>query len=352
MSSRSVFIVQGEGRGHLSQSMAMKEFLEETGHSVEAVFAGCSSHAPLPGYYRECFREKLHCMESPYLLRSPNRKGILVGRTILHHLLRWVTYLKEVQRIRQKIREIRPDAVFNFCDSVGALVMRKLDPGIRRIGIGHHFFLHLDGYRCNGGSAVQRLLLKLFSGLIMQSCDRVLALSFREGDGNKRIRVIPPLIRRKFREIRYTPGERYLVYLLNEGYIYDLLLMAQADPDFRADVFAGFTPGTTLPPGLQMHPLDETKFREKMTTCRGLITTSGFDTVAEAAYLGIPMIVVPVRNHFEQRCNSLDTQRNGFGYAAMKLVPGIEKKMRPYENSKYRQWVDTAGERILKMMDS
>lgn len=334
----------------MSQSMGLKEILEEAGHIVEAVFVGCTPGAPVPEYYIACFDERMHCMKSPFLLRSPNRKGILVGKTILYNLLRSASYLREVRRIRRRIIEISPDVVFNFYDPVGALALRKTGQGIMRIGIGHHFYLHLDGYRCRDGSPLHRLLLKYLSGVMIRSSDRVLALSFREEKGNERIRVIPPLIRKEFREIRRTPGERYLVYLLKEGYLYDLIRMARADPDFRADVFCNCIPETALPPGLEVYLPDADQFLQKMAICRGMITTSGFDTVAEAAYLGIPLVVVPVRNHFEQLCNSRDTERSGFGHAATELVPGMEKMMKTGNNKQFRQWVDTAPGQILKIV--
>ena len=335
----------------MSQSMAMAEHLEAAGHQVEAAYVGCSDQVQMPGYFKAFFGDRIHCMSSPYLLRSPNRKGILVGRTILFNLTRSVAYLREISRIRKAVNAIHPDVVFNFYDLVGALALKRIVPQIRRIGIGHQFFLHLEKYSCDEGPALHRWLLQTFTGLVMSSCDRVLALSFRETGGRGKIEVIPPLIRRKFREISYRPGDTYLVYLLTEGYVYELVTLVQTDPDFRADVFTNINTEMEMPPGLQLHFPDEGNFVEKMASCRGLITTSGFDTVAEAAYLGIPMVVVPVRNHFEQLCNSLDTEKNGFGLRARKLSPGIESKMKPYDNRAYRKWVDTAGKRILKILE-
>ena len=46
--AKCVFIVQGEGRGHMSQSLALKEYLVGAGHQVEAVFVGTSNAASLP----------------------------------------------------------------------------------------------------------------------------------------------------------------------------------------------------------------------------------------------------------------------------------------------------------------
>ena len=78
-----VFIVQGEGRGHMSQSIALKEYLEKAGHLVEAVFVGTPNAASLPDYFRDHFPNRIRIFQSPYFLGTPNRKGIYVGRTLL-----------------------------------------------------------------------------------------------------------------------------------------------------------------------------------------------------------------------------------------------------------------------------
>jgi len=346
--AKCIFIVQGEGRGHMSQSMALKEYLDDAGHVVEAVFAGGRTPESFPGYFREFFQGKLHGFYSPYFLRTPNKKGIYVGKTLLFNMFRVSRYLREVRRIRNEINILGPDVVFNFYDVVGALALRKVKSGIRRIGIGHHFFLHLDGYRCNGNSWWNRRLLKIHTRLIMKSCDRVLALSFREEKGDATIEIVPPLIRKSFREFNYRPGDRFLVYLLNEGYIFDLIRISQEDSGFSADVFTALSPEIDLPPGICLHPMEDDKFREMMKKCRGLITTAGFDTVAEAAYQGIPMMVIPSQHHFEQRCNSADVERSGIGIAVEQLVHGTQHRMKTFNNSKYRKWANQASKLIIK----
>ncbi|MEN8228704.1 MAG: glycosyltransferase family protein [Bacteroidota bacterium] len=348
--AKCVLIVQGEGRGHMSQSMALTEYLEEAGYTVEAVYVGCGIRESIPGYFGEFFKERLKLFYSPYFLRTPNKKGIYVGRTLLFNLVWSMRYLREMRRIRSEINALEPDVVFNFYDVVGALALKGVKPGIKRVGIGHHFFLHLIGYRCNRGSAWHRWLLKMHTTLVMKSCDRVLALSFRELKGDSSIDVVPPLVRRNFREITHQSGDRFLVYLLNEGYIFDLIRLSREDPDFQADVFTTLSPEISLPPGICIHPLNDERFREMMAACKGLITTSGFDTVAEAAYLGIPLVVVPSQHHFEQRCNAADVERSGIGIAVEQVVPGIQYEMKTFDYHAYRQWVDQAGDRILKYL--
>jgi uncharacterized protein (TIGR00661 family) len=344
----------------MSQSLALREYLEEAGHSVEAVYAGCNQCRPFPGYYRDAFYEKLHCFSSPFFLKTPNRKGIYIGRTILLNLLRSPRYLREIRKIRKEILQMRPDVVFNFYDLIGALAIRRISRDIRRIGIGHHFFLHLTGYPCKGGKSLHRCFLGLLTGLILRSCDRVLALSFREMQGSRedkpgrfvsRIEVVPPLVRKKFREAHYRKGDRYLVYLLNEGFITDLITIARNEEGFQADVFSELPLDTPVPEGIRLHEINDQAFLEKMACCRGLVTTAGFDSVAEAAYMGIPLAAIPVRNHFEQLCNSYDMERSGLGSALDVISGDAFRCIREIDNRQYRNWVDKTGEKIIKAME-
>ncbi len=349
--AKIVFIVQGEGRGHLSQSVALKEYLEIAGHTVEAVFAGCNSLHPLPSYYRELFGDRLKCFASPFFLRTPNKKGIYVGRTILFNLFRSLLYLREVKRIRRELARLNPHVVFNFYDLVGALALQKVSPSVKKIGIGHHFFLHLDEYRCSGGNALHEWFLRLHTRKVMGSCDKVLALSFRELTGNEQITVVPPLVREQFRNATHKEGPATLIYLLNEGFASDITTIAENNPDFQADIFSELPTETPMPPAIRLHAINDRAFLEKMESCRNLITTAGFDTVAEAAYMGVPLGVVPVRNHFEQHCNSFDMERSGLGVSldgfTAEGLQGIKKS----DNQWFRQWVDRAGEMIINQME-
>jgi len=139
--ARCLFIVQGEGKGHMSQAMALKEYLDEAGHTVETVLLGISSSDAVPDYFRDSFPKGLRTFRSPGFLRTPNKKGIYVGRTLLFNLIRSYGYLRAITRIRREIDAIQPDVVFNFYELLGALAMRKTAPGIRKIGIAHLFSL-------------------------------------------------------------------------------------------------------------------------------------------------------------------------------------------------------------------
>jgi len=348
--ARCLFIVQGEGKGHMSQAIALKEYLHDAGHQVEAVLLGSSSPDSIPDYFRDSFPNKLQIYRSPWLQRTPNKKGIYVGRTILLNLLHSFGYFRSIARIRREIAAVQPDVVFNFYELLGALAMRKTAPGINKIGLSHHFYLYLNQARFRMGPAWHRILLRYHSRLVAKSCDQVMALSFKQEQGRDDLQVQAPLVRRKFREMNHNPGDRYLVYLLQEGFFYDLVRLARSMPGFQADLFTSLNPAIEIPEGIRLHPFDAEKFSILMSSCKGLITTAGFDTAAEAAFHGIPLAVIPTHNHFEQRCNAADIQAKGIGQAVTKIDRDILDKMHSVDPGEFRDWVNQAGEQIIKCM--
>ena len=88
-----------------------------------------------------------------------------------------------------------------------------------------------------------------------------------------------------------------------------------------------------------------------MARCRGLITSAGFDTAAEAAYHGIPLVVIPTRNHYEQQCNAADIERSGIGFTVTKIGKEMLEQMKPSEAETYRAWVDSAPQHLLKWVE-
>jgi uncharacterized protein (TIGR00661 family) len=184
--------------------------------------------------------------------------------------------------------------------------------------------------------------------MIIKSCDRVLALSFSNEPGNETIKVVPPLVRREFRTLSHKPGDRYLVYMLHEGFIYDMIMLARRLPGFKADLFTSLNPSIEIPDGIRIHPFDAEKFSHLMASCKGLITTAGFDSAAEAACHGIPLAVIPSYNHFEQRCNGREISARGIGIVVSQIDENILERMRPFDCVKFREWVDQAGKLIIE----
>ena len=184
-----------------------------------------------------------------------------------------------------------------------------------------------------------------------RGCDRIGALSFREGDPEGKLQVIPPLIRDEFRNLSRHPGTRHLVYLLQPGFLEDFVGMAKEDPDFQADIFLDTLPERDMPPNISLFLPDDLLFKEKMQACKSLITTSGFDTIAEAALLSVPVLALPVKNHYEQRCNAVDMQLAGFGLRVDAFKLETVNNPVPYINKAYFDWINQSEKMLLDLIE-
>lgn len=68
---------------------------------------------------------------------------------------------------------------------------------------------------------------------------------------------------------------------------------------FLSDVNFKYTDGN-----ISYFPVNQEQFNQSLITCEGIITGGGFETPAEALYLGKKILSIPIRNHYEQECNA------------------------------------------------
>lgn len=70
-----LFIVQGEGRGHLTQAITLEEILRRNGHEVVEVLVGKSNTRRLPGFFNRSIQAPVKRFLSPNFLPTPAISG-------------------------------------------------------------------------------------------------------------------------------------------------------------------------------------------------------------------------------------------------------------------------------------
>jgi len=186
----------------------------------------------------------------------------------------------------------------------------------------------------------------------------------------KDVVVMPPLLRDElFRQPLGRTEPFYLVYIVNNGYAEQVIRWHEAHPETRLHCFWDRPDARTVEAyddTLTFHQLDDAKFLSMMARCRGLVSTAGFESIAEAMYMGKPVQVVPVEGHFEQWCNAFDTVRAGAGIRSRRFE--LERLQRyiaegslrhspdafPSELSanQFREWVDAGRSRFVQEIES
>lgn len=125
-----------------------------------------------------------------------------------------------VRFVYRMIQESDADAVINFYEVVTGLTYLLLRPKIPMICIAHqYYFLHPQAPLPPRASRMQLAALKFFTRLTSAGATKRLALSLRplEPCPERRLTVVPPLLRPEVRQLRPTPGQYIHGYMVNAG---------------------------------------------------------------------------------------------------------------------------------------
>ncbi|MCK4922017.1 MAG: hypothetical protein KAS71_13290 [Bacteroidales bacterium] len=335
-----LFIIQGEGRGHLSQAIALKEKLEKDGHHVEKAFIGTSPERTIPNYAKEVFGNKLATFRSPNFLKTPDKKGIKPGLSILYNILLFPVFIHSIFLLRCEIRKKDYDYIVNFYDMIGGLSGALSFSKKKIITISHQYFLGSSYFKFPKGYFLNKFFLKLHSGICSLGSSEIRALSFdtHPNQYNSKIKIIPPLLREAIFNMEPEKGDFILVYLLNSGWIKEIFKLAIKYPEISFKIFMDRKPeALSVLDNMLVFGLNQESFLHELSRCNSLITTAGFESQCEAAFLGKMVYTLPCKNHFEQMCNAIDGERVGVSRSLTEFDSYSE--MDSAQNSVFRAWV-------------
>lgn len=348
-----LFIIQGEGRGHLTQSLSLRQKLIAEGNQVVGVLVGKSPARRLPSFFVEKIKAPIYTFESPNFLPSPKNKKVGLGKSIGYNLFRLHKYVHSIRYINHIIKESSADVVVNFYELLTGLTYLFCRPNARMICIAHQYlFLHPDFCfpECN---RLSLFMLKLFTRMTAIGASKKLALSFRKMREviSDNLIVVPPLIRKEVLDATPENGNYLLGYLLNSGFSEEVQAWHEqhsqvplhifwdkkdAEKEFQVDSMLSF------------HTLDDSLFIKYMSGAKAYATTAGFESVCEAMYLGKPVLMIPV--HIEQACNAYDASIAGAGiksdYFDLDLLQSLSETYKV--NQTFREWVRQADWLILR----
>jgi len=348
-----LFVVQGEGRGHLTQAIALREMLTDNGHEVVAVLVGESNRRELPSFFLENIQSEVLRFESPNFLPASKNKQTKLWTSIVYNLLKSGSYLQSIYFIRKQIKRLNVDIVVNFYEMLTGLTYALFPPNIPYVCIAHQYiFLHPE-FRFPKANKVELGLLRFFTRITCIKASKLFALSINKMDNvqESRIAVIPPLLRKEVFEAKVTEGNYLHGYMLNDTYAEKIILFQEKHPDVYINFFwdrKGAENVTVINDRLSFYRLNDKLFIDQMAGCKAYATTAGFESVCEAMYMGKPVLMVPT--HIEQACNAFEASSAGAGIVAddfeldklLEYIPDYQKK------TNFHDWVRQAPWYIMK----
>jgi uncharacterized protein (TIGR00661 family) len=358
MNNSFVFAVQGEGRGHLTQAIATYEMLIKRGHTVKAVLVGSSNRREIPAFVKERIKAPIITYQSPNFVTDKENKSINIGKTIGQALWKWKTFQQSIATIKEVLHQYQPDIVLNFYEPLLGLgsFFKPIHPNI--VSVAHQFlYLHPEFQFPKGGNKLDQMAIKQYTKLTAKGSSKLIALSFYplQQKEHKNIIVSPPLLRKEVAKQEKFNGGHLLVYILNSGYMQEIINWSKKNP---ATEIHCFTDSATVKGNWQysdslcFHSLDDQKFLRYMAGAKALVTTAGFESVCEAMYMNKPVLMVPVKGHFEQWCNARDGAKAGAGVFAdgfdLDLLQNYLPQHQPTTN--FASWASTTEKLFLKVL--
>ncbi len=356
---RIFFIVQGEGRGHMTQALALREMLSDGGHEVVGGSVGVRKPEDVPEFFRTGFQAELTTHPDQTFVRDRHNEGIRLGQSILVAALRAPFILGGLHRLRRHVRDAQADVILNLYDPVGSLFVRFYRPEARAVAVGHQFMMQHPNYVFAAGKPISRKLLQFFNAQVSRGMDQRWALSYYDEPDleDEGLYVLPPVLRKELFQLPVErTGDYLLVYMLNAGYLKQLVAWHDANRDQPVHCFCrrpGKPETEVIHEHLTVHQLSE-KFLQMMAGAKGVVCTAGFESVGEALYLGKPVYMIPTANHYEQWSNAKDAMLHHAGLMgeSFDLDPFLAyMEAHDFPAEHYRRWVDSAQERVLRALE-
>ncbi|TFG77655.1 MAG: glycosyl transferase [Thermodesulfobacteriales bacterium] len=158
--------------------------------------------------------------------------------------------------------------------------------------------------------------------------DELIGLHFKEYDDF----ITTPIIREEVRDSDVTNNGHYTVYLpsYDERYIIEILKKV----DVPWEVFSKHYKGEPFTQdNVTVRQVENSSFVQSLSSCQGLLCNAGFDTPAEALYLGKKLLVIPMKRQYEQECNA--EALRGLG------VPVVDKIGKDFSQS-LNNWINSS----------
>lgn len=290
-----LYAVQGTGNGHITRAAEIIPALERRGQ-VDVLVSGSQSDIQLPKYPKYSYRGISFVFGK--------RGGIDLWGTL--KINRKLHFLKEIKAVPVKDY----DLVINDFEPISAWAARIKRVPI--ISLSHQSALLQKGVpKPDHNDWLGTLMLKLYAPVKEK-------VSFHFANYNSRI--FTPVIRKKVRHSIAYKDEHITVYLpaYSDKKIIKVL---KRFPTTKWQLFSKHAEKDYKQKNIRVFTLDDDRFVESMSKSKAVLCGAGFETPAEALYLRKKLLVVPMKNQYEQHYNAAALKVMG-----VTVLPALKKK--------------------------
>ncbi|MFZ4057695.1 MAG: glycosyltransferase family protein, partial [Ferruginibacter sp.] len=225
-----------------------------------------------------------------------------------------IDFYKTIKKLKSKkfLQEIRTlpvenyDLVINDFEPVSAWASKLKN--VPCVAMSHQFaVIHPKAPKPATSDPFAQFILRYYAPV-----KKGVGFNFEVCDHN----IHTPVIRAAIRQATITNKGHYTVYL--PAYSDKKLIQFLSNfKNVEWHIFSKHTKTNYQEKNCFIQPVSADAFAESFTSCAGIMCGAGFETPAEAVFMGKKLLVVPMKHQYEQHCNAAAIQQLG--------VPMIKK---------------------------
>ena len=268
--------INGTGNGHITKSLNIISNLNKLGYkNIDILISGNNHSLNIPYTY------KFHGFSLKY-----NQYGSI-------DYLKTLKDFKPLQFIKDiKIDLSNYDKVITDFDPITSWACKKQK--VFCLGISHQYAFSSD-------KSPRPYKKSLFSEFILKNMspvDNEIGLHFKKYDDN----ILYPIIRDEILNASPIKGGIYTVYLPSYSLKQLLPILSKYNAVF--EIFSKEVDKLKVYKNCLIKPNSIKDFTKSLINCRGIITSAGFETPAEAMFLKKKLMCIPILGQYEQLCNA------------------------------------------------
>jgi len=301
-----LYAIQGTGNGHLSRAKEVIPALLNRAQ-VDVLTSGTQAEVVL--------EEKVNYKYKGLSFYFGKNGGIDFVKTITKNNIFKV--LKEIKNC--PVQEY--DLVINDFEPISAWACKFR--GVKSISLSHQGAL----YTKNVPKPLHYDLIGSFIIKNYAKCKYNYGFHFKKYNNN----VYTPIIRNNIRLLKRTEKDYYTVYLpaYSDKKIIDVLSKIKG---IKWKVFSKEAKEYYQKKNVYIKPINSEKFEKSLASCKGILCGAGFETPAEAIYLKKKLLVIPMKNQYEQHFNAKALEELG-----VSTLKSLKKKHLP----KIQNWINS-----------
>ncbi|MEO8795512.1 MAG: glycosyltransferase family protein [Daejeonella sp.] len=297
-----LFAIQGTGNGHISRAREIVPLLQQHGH-VDLLISGTQADVSL---------------DQPLSYRFHGFSFVFGKKGSVNH---WKTYLSmNLLRLKKDINSLpleNYDLIVNDFEPVTAWACRM--KGIPSVSLSHQAsFLSAKTPRPNAVFNWAEWIFKYYA-----PTSNHIGLHFKSYDDF----IHTPVIRKEIRNMEISNLGHITVYLpsFDDQRLAPFLKLI---PEIKWEIFSKHTTKSYRDGNVYVFPVSHQEYNRSLASSNGLLTGGGFEGPAEALFMNKKVMVIPMKNQFEQQCNAEALRQMGIPviqHLDGNFVPALKK---------------------------